>query len=66
MDFFQYTCFKECSNMAVAPNHWVKINLYKELCRPVITWNKKLSSKQVVSMIYTLGKDFLELILLKV
>ena len=29
-------------------------------------WNKKYSSKQVVSMIYTLGKDFLKLLLLKV
>ena len=33
-------------------------SLYKKECLPVITWNKKHSSKQVVSMIYTLGKDF--------
>ena len=31
------------------------LNLSK--CLPVITWNKNHSSKQVLSMIYTLGKD---------
>ena len=44
-------------HMAVEPNLWVTINLY-EKCLPVITWNKKHSSKQVVSMVHTLGKDF--------
>ena len=44
--------------MAVTPNFWVTISLYKKECLPVITRNKKHSSKQVVSMIYTLGKDF--------
>ena len=44
--------------MAVTPNLWVMISLYKKECLPVITRNKKHSSKQVVSMIYTLGKDF--------
>ena len=34
------------------------MSLYKKECLPVITRNKKHSSKQVVSMIYTLGKDF--------
>ena len=58
MDFFQNTCFKERSNMAVTPNFWVTISLYKKECLPVITQNKKHSSKQVVSMIYTFGKDF--------
>ena len=57
MDSFQNTCFKERSNMAVAPSIWVTINLSKKMF-PVITWNKKYSSKQVVSMINTLGKDF--------
>ena len=37
---------------------YVTISLYKKECLPVITRNKKHSSKQVVSMIYTLGKDF--------
>ena len=46
-------------------NLWVTINLYKK-CRLVITWHKKHSSKQVISMIYTFGKDFLQLLLLKV
>ena len=58
MDFFQNTCFKECSNMTVTPNFLVMISLYKKECLPVITRNKKHSSKQVVSMMYTLGKDF--------
>ena len=44
--------------MAVTPNFWVTISLHKKECLPVITRNKKHSSKQVVSMIYTLGKDF--------
>ena len=54
----QSTCFKEHSNMAVVPNHWVSINLHKKQCIPVIKWNKKHSLKQVVLMIYTLAKDF--------
>ena len=29
-DFVQATCFKEHSNMAVSPNLWVTINLYKK------------------------------------
>ena len=52
--------------MAVTPNFWVTISLYKKECLPVITQNKKHSSKQVVSMIYTLGKDVLQLLLFKV
>ena len=44
--------------MAVTPNFLVKISLYKKECLPFITRNKKDSSKQVVSMIYTLGKGF--------
>ena len=44
--------------MAVTPNFWVTISLYKKECFPVITRNKKDSSKQVISMIYALGKDF--------
>ena len=46
-------------------NLWVTINLY-EKCLLVITWHKNYSSKQVISMIYTFGKDFLQLLLLKV
>ena len=57
MDFFQNTCFKECSNMVVVSNLWVTSDLYKK-CILVTTWNKKHLSKQVVSMIYTLEKDF--------
>ena len=52
--------------MAITPNPWVMISLYKKECLPVITRNKKHSLKQVVSMIYILGKDFLELLLFKV
>ena len=43
--------------MAVSEMMWVMINLYKK-CLPVITWNKRHSSQQVVSMIYKLGEDF--------
>ena len=42
--------------MAVAPNLWVTINLYKKLCLADIKWNKKHSLKQAVSTIYTLRK----------
>ena len=65
MDFFQNTFFKEHSNMAVTPNVWVTISLYKKECLPAITWNKKHSLKQIASMIYTLGND-LQLLLFKV
>ena len=44
--------------MAVTPNFWVAISLDKKECLPVITWNKKHSSKQVVSIIYTIEKGF--------
>ena len=44
--------------MAVVSNLWVTTNLYKKQCLLVITWNKKHSSKQLVLLIYTLGKDF--------
>ena len=44
--------------MAVAPSLWVMMNLCKKILFPVITWNKKYSSKQAVSMINTLGEDF--------
>ena len=66
MDFFQNTYFKERSNMAVKPNLWVTISWYKKECLPFITRNKKHSLKEVASMIYTLGKDFLQLGLFKV
>ena len=46
--------------MVVTRNLWVMTSLYKKKCLPVITRNKKHSSKQVVSMIYTLEKDFFE------
>ena len=44
--------------MAVAQNLYTTISLYKKECLPFITQDKKHSSKQVVSMIYLLGKDF--------
>ena len=49
---------KEHNNIAVAPNLRVTISLYKNESFPVITRNKRHSSKKVVSMIYTLAKDF--------
>ena len=36
----------------------VTINLYKKQCHRVIERNKHHSSKQVVSMVHTLEKDF--------
>ena len=36
MVFFQNTCLKERSNMAVTPNFWVTMSLYKKECLPVI------------------------------
>ena len=44
--------------MAAKPNLCAVIDFCEKLCLPVITWNKKHSSKQVVSMIYGLRKDF--------
>ena len=50
--------FQRAQQHAVTPNFWVTISLYKKECLPVVRQNQKHSSKQVVSMIYTLGKDF--------
>ena len=36
----------------------VTISFYKKQCLPVITWNKKHSSNQVMSITYTLEKKF--------
>ena len=59
MNFFKKnTCFKECNNMAITLNLWVTISLHRKECFPVITQNKKHSLKQVVSIIYTIKKDF--------
>ena len=44
--------------MAVAKNLWITINLYKKYYLPVITWNKKYSSKQAVPITYLPGKKF--------
>ena len=46
--------------MVVTPNLWVRISLYKKECLPVVIQNKKISSTQVVTMIYTLGKNLFE------
>ena len=43
---------------------WVTTSLYIKECLPVITRNKKHLSKQDVSMIYALGKDFFEAVTL--
>ena len=44
------------SCFAVVLTLWVTINLYKKYL-PVIAWNRKHSSKQVVLMIHTRGKN---------
>ena len=56
---FKTLALKERSNMAVAPSLWVTINLCKKIMLAVIKWYEKQSSKQIVSMINTLGKRFL-------
>ena len=43
--------------MAVAQNLWVMMNLYKNNVFR-LSRNKKHLSKQVLSMIYKIGKDF--------
>ena len=63
---FQSSCFKERRNMAVAPNLWVTIHLYKNLCLLVIKWDENHPSMPVGSMRYVLGKDLFQLLLLKV
>ena len=50
------TCFKECNNIEVGKPLRVIIKFYKKQCLPVITWKKKHSSKQAVSITYTLEK----------
>ena len=44
--------------MAVKKNLRLMINFYKKLCLPVITWNKKHLSKEVVPITYKLEKKF--------
>ena len=61
------TCFKTRNNMAVGKAIRVTINFYKKRCLPLIKWNKKNPSKQVISITYAYwGKMFLELLLWKV
>ena len=42
------------------------INFYEKHCFPVITWNKKFSSKQVVAETNTLEEKVLHLLLLRI
>ena len=50
----QNTCLEKSSVTKLS----VTINLYKKQCHPVIKRNKHHSSKQVVSMVHTLEKNF--------
>ena len=59
MDIFQNTFFKEGNNMLIEKNLRATTNIYKKECLPVIKWNQKHSSKQVVQMPYTVEKKFL-------
>ena len=54
---FQIAYFKQDNSMAVEDT-WVWINLYKKQCLPVITWNEKYLSNQVVATTCILGKRF--------
>ena len=49
-------CWKERKNMVVEKNIRVKINFYKKLYLPVITWKKKYLWKQVAPIKYALDK----------
>ena len=44
--------------MAVAPNLWVTLLPVEVKFLPVITWNKKHSPKQVLSIKYTIVNKF--------
>ena len=57
-DRFQNTCFKERNSMAVGKALGVMINVCKKQFLLVVTWNKKHSTKQVISMTYKLEKRF--------
>ena len=46
--------------MAVAKNLGVTMDFYEKRYLPVITWNKKHFSKQVVPITCSLGKMFFE------
>ena len=48
----------ELKNMALKENLRVMINFCKKLCLPVITWNKKHLSKEIVPITNTLDKTF--------
>ena len=52
--------FKRTQEHGGCTNLWVAIDLKKKKCLPVITWNKKHSSNQVVLKEHILGKYFFE------
>ena len=49
--------------MAVVKRPVATINFYKKLCLPIITWNKKYLSKQVLPITCNMEKCFLQLLL---
>ena len=53
-----FACFEESMKMVVEKNLRVMADIYKKQCIPIITWNKKYLSKQVVPITYTLEKRF--------
>ena len=53
-----FACFEESMKMVVEKNLRVMADIYKRQCIPIITWNKKYLSKQVVPITYTLEKRF--------
>ena len=54
--------FQKLKNMAVEKNLSLPINFYEKHGLPVATWYKNNLSKQVMPIIYTLEKRFLQLL----
>ena len=66
LNFFQNTCFKEHNNIAVQPNLWVIINLYKKNVFQLSHGIKNIHRTKLYQWYTDLGNTFLQLLLLKV
>ena len=64
-DFFQNTCFKEYNIMAVSPNCWLTINLYKNNVFELSHGIKSIHRSKSYQWYTHLGKTFLYLLLFK-
>ena len=64
-DFFQNTCFKEYNIMAVSPNCWLTINLYKNNVFELSHGIKSIHRSKSYQWYTHFGKTFLYLLLFK-